>query len=963
MFRSLSTAVLLLLLALPGVALAQGTGTLAGRVLEADGVTSVIGATVRIDGTSLGARTNIDGDYRIIGVPVGTYAVSASFVGLESQTITDVDINAGQTRQLSFTLASGGLAVDSVGAIVEYRVPLITTDPSQARTVTGEDLESLPIRDVAATVALQGGIINTDGSNELNIRGGRSQEVQYFVDGVRVTGSQGQLGVNQQAIEQQEVLIGAIPARYGDVQSGVISITTKTGRNDFFGSVEGITSTGLDSFGYNLGSISLGGPILKNRLGFFFSAEGQSIDDASPFGADSFQLREDVAARVAANPQLLEVITPSETPGGDPTVSYIDFPNTLVNGRSNITRPLLQRILRENGTLAPTDSINGNVVSATEQLTEADFDQVRGKNDPVRDLTLNGNLNFTFGDVGLRLGAGYVNRNTEPYSFLNSFLNGAQASNPSQIDRENVRFYGTLRQRISNTAFYQLQGEYTDYRLYQYPQGFSNDISEVVNYGRPDQSRNDIALRYYSLRNADDDGSTPLTFAPLFDQPSGPRPGTLQNTFRLPGAIGSTVYQKRHEQQARFSGSATAQIGVNQIEFGGEYQQETNRRFVIRANGFAQLARQADGSYLPYDSLSVTDVRGTQSEGVDPRNSYGYNFNGTEEVDAGDQNINGFFPQSGPKTDTDIAPYRPLYYAGYVQDKIEFQDLIVSLGLRVDVFDNNSLVLRDIFAPEPIVRAADLISPTRREGFPEDIPTLDGLPAGIDDDYAVYFNGGRVVGYRDLDGNFFDTQGGRVNQNEILEGTVNGSVTTDPSQSRATSFVPYDPQVTVMPRIGVSFPVTDRALFFASYNVTSQRPTEFAFAPIAAYDGLTGQAQKRAELAARPRALDAVRDRLPPAPHGPLGGQPRRLLPDAGEQGHVPSARRRFPGLRHVPQRRLHDDAGRRGQLRPPPNPEPAAERELHALVRPGHGLGRPVDLVGSLPRRPDPAVPEPVGL
>ena len=53
-----------------------------------------------------------------------------------------------------------------------------------------------------------------------------------------------QLGVNQQSIEQQEVLIGTIPARYGDVQSGVISITTKTGRSDFFGSIEGSTSTG-----------------------------------------------------------------------------------------------------------------------------------------------------------------------------------------------------------------------------------------------------------------------------------------------------------------------------------------------------------------------------------------------------------------------------------------------------------------------------------------------------------------------------------------------------------------------------------------------------------------------------------------------------------------------------------------------------------------------------------------------
>jgi outer membrane receptor protein involved in Fe transport len=70
---------------------------------------------------------------------------------------------------------------------------------------------------------------------------------------------------------------------------------------------------------------------------------------------------------------------------------------------------------------------------------------------------------------------------------------------------------------------------------------------------------------------------------------------------------------------------------------------------------------------------------------------------------------------------------------------------------------------------------------------------------------------------------------------------ASGQVATRDDLPRSAAFTDYDPQVTVMPRVGVSFPVTDRALFFASYNVTSQRPTEQAFAPIARFDGLTGQ--------------------------------------------------------------------------------------------------------------------------
>lgn len=65
--------------------------------------------------------------------------------------------------------------------------PTITSDAlSQARTVTGEDLQNLQIRGAAGTVALQGGVVGTESPRELNIRGGRSVESQYFVDGVRI---------------------------------------------------------------------------------------------------------------------------------------------------------------------------------------------------------------------------------------------------------------------------------------------------------------------------------------------------------------------------------------------------------------------------------------------------------------------------------------------------------------------------------------------------------------------------------------------------------------------------------------------------------------------------------------------------------------------------------------------------------------------------------------------------------
>ena len=819
MFRSLSTAVLLLLLALPGVALAQGTGTIAGRVLEADGVTAIIGANVRVGGTTLGAATDIDGDYRIIGVPVGAYDVTASYAGYASSVVTGAEINAGSTRQLNFTLSEN----TTEEIVVEYVTPLITNDAiGQPRVVTGADLENLPIRGVAATVALQGGIVNTEGSSDLNVRGGRAEEVQYFVDGVRVSGL---LGVNQQAIEQQEVLIGTIPARYGDVQSGVISITTKTGADRFFGSAEGVTSTGLDSYGYNLGSLSLGGPVVPGRVGFFLSGELNHNDDNNPYGTATYRLKDDIYDDLQLRPQVLQI---RDTANGG-ALSFIPFTNSLITG-PGITRDSLQSILRGNGTLSATQSlVAASPTNRSETFTSDSFELVRGKRDPLDAVTLNGSLNFTFGDIGLRLGGGYATQDRSEYSFTGSLYNRDTYYNS---ERDNYRVYGTLRQRLTNSAFYQLQGEFSDFQFVRYPNGFSSNIEDVLSYGDIQDSRNVVASRYYRLTGARPGTpgvpAVPNTYSQQFGEDSGPRPSQLTGaTFSNAGRTNLTNFQKSHDQRYRFSGSATAQIGVNQIEFGGEYQQDTRRFFSINAFNLASLVNDTatdptstPGTITAYDQLDFETLRSLTTR-------YGYDYLGLNEVD--DQDIEAYFTSDalGNRANANLAPYSPVYYAGYIQDKIEFQDLVVQLGLRVDAFDNNTDVLLDLYAPTPILRAG----------------TLTTVPAGIENDYAVYFNGSNsVVGFRDLDGNFYDAQGTRTSSTAIIR-DARGQVTSDAAASVSSAFRSYETQVTVMPRVGVSFPVTDRALFFASYNVTSQRPTENAFAPLSSYEELNGQAR------------------------------------------------------------------------------------------------------------------------
>ncbi|MFV1980806.1 MAG: TonB-dependent receptor domain-containing protein, partial [Rhodothermia bacterium] len=257
-----------------------------------------------------------------------------------------------------------------------------------------------------------------------------------------------------------------------------------------------------------------------------------------------------------------------------------------------------------------------------------------------------------------------------------------------------------------------------------------------------------------------------------------------------------------------------------QIEFGGEFEQRTERRYIAFSGrgGIESSAR----------FFNDGDVEAGEGKGVDSWdeipysaikeniNYYGYNYLGTQEVN--DQNIDTFVEGAlGDCNDNpgsskcNAAPYEPVYYAGYVQDKIEYKDLVLNLGLRVDVFDNNTFQLRDRFSMLPIVRAG----------------SVSGSPSNIGSDFAVYFNaGGDVVGYRDLDGNFFDSNGQGAKGADITQrGQPSVPEGVSPTISSAV-FEDYSPQTTWMPRIGVSFPVTDQALFFAHYDKTSQRPFE-----------------------------------------------------------------------------------------------------------------------------------------
>lgn len=280
---------LLLLLITPILIYAGTTGKLAGSVKDAQTGEPLVGANILIVGTDLGAATNVNGSYVILNIPPGSYSVKVSFIGYESKIITDVGIVVDQTTLLDITLNLQTIEVDEV--VVVATTPMVQKDVTSSISVIRRDqIDALPVSTFTDLLSLQAGVVQT-GSNDLHIRGGRSNEVAYLVDGVYVKDpllGNLSLEIGNDAIQEMSLLSGTFNAEYGNALSGVVNIVTRDGSDKFTGRFEGRTSEfGIDRYA-NLresrvnGSIS--GPLITNQLSFFISGDVDNRGSYLPFG-------------------------------------------------------------------------------------------------------------------------------------------------------------------------------------------------------------------------------------------------------------------------------------------------------------------------------------------------------------------------------------------------------------------------------------------------------------------------------------------------------------------------------------------------------------------------------------------------------------------------------------------------------------------------------------------------------
>jgi hypothetical protein len=211
-------------------ALSGTTGKIAGDVKDAQTGEALIGANVVIEGTNLGAATNIDGYYVILNVPPGRYTVIASAVGYTRKPMTDVQVSIDLTTRLDFAVSSTVIEKDEIVVTAARAAVRKDLTSSEAR-VTSAEISKLAVREVSEVLTLQAGVTE-DRFGGIHIRGGRSNEVGYWVDGISVSdvydGSQA-VQVDNNAVQELQVISGTFNAEYGQSMSGIVNIVTKDG--------------------------------------------------------------------------------------------------------------------------------------------------------------------------------------------------------------------------------------------------------------------------------------------------------------------------------------------------------------------------------------------------------------------------------------------------------------------------------------------------------------------------------------------------------------------------------------------------------------------------------------------------------------------------------------------------------------------------------------------------------------
>ncbi|MBV9499477.1 MAG: TonB-dependent receptor [Acidobacteriaceae bacterium] len=286
------------------------TGKITGTVTDPSGA-AVAGAKVTVTqnatGISHATVSDQSGTYQVPQLPIGLYSVTAEAPGFKSVTVNSTSpLEINQTLRIDLTLQIG--QVSSAIEVQSNVSPVETENQTIAATVTGQAIFELPLngRNTLDLLKTQPGVTPTNpdsgAAGSYSIGGQRTDSVTYLLDGGNnnsLLGNDVVANPNPDSIAEFRVLESNYSAEYGRNAGGIVSVVTKSGTNSFHGTAyDYVRNSYFDANTFfnneqglpvpvlkrNQFGGTVGGPILKNKLFFFFSYEGQreSALDTTP---------------------------------------------------------------------------------------------------------------------------------------------------------------------------------------------------------------------------------------------------------------------------------------------------------------------------------------------------------------------------------------------------------------------------------------------------------------------------------------------------------------------------------------------------------------------------------------------------------------------------------------------------------------------------------------------------------
>ncbi|MEW6651895.1 MAG: TonB-dependent receptor [Bacteroidota bacterium] len=632
---------LLLLLVILPVLLTAGTrGKIRGKVVDLQTGEPLIGANVYVVGTQSGANSDANGDYIIQNLEAGVYTLRAAYVGYQTITLSGVRVNADLTSYVNFELPSEDIQVGTVEIVAQK--PLIQRDNTNAvRITTAEDIESLPIRDVSSIIQLTAGVATYGGN--IVIRGGRPDEVGFYLDGVSIKSPIAAgtvVTLNQDVLEEIQVQSGGYSAEFGNANAGIVRQQMRSGTSQYKLSYEYITDNvtlksaknafdgekrlGAHWWGYNEQSFSASGPVpyLNDIAKFFFNFN---------YGFNRF-------GRGGGSPNWNEPIN----------VGWIKDPVSLDSFY----------LVHPGGPFKGNES-NRYSYAGTLSLDLKPFL-----------VKLTGNYSWRPGHNG-----GQNNLMT-----MNQTRRGT-------VNNWDGVYTAKITHVINPSLYYELNAGYLSYGSETYDQALGKDPwvygDSTLNADAGwvwKRSKNDlVAMSKLTKEARNFYFQRPLSVWGLTNAGNVP--------FAVDGALpGGSHFGVSWNKRTgiTLAGNMVYLLGkIHTIKLGGSYEQYTIRNW--NAVGVADLANKLHAFK-------------TANPGVNAQQIEQYKIG--QQINTGVTNFG--YDVMGNEFDGDglYEAMKPVTASAYIQDKIEYEDIILNVGLRFDYYDTDGWEMVDPTRPE-----------------------------------------------------------------------------------------------------------------------------------------------------------------------------------------------------------------------------------------------------------------------